>query len=359
MPLPDGKEHANWQPWLASGPEASRTRDHAFWKEAALSPEHPPSGAVAPTHLFVLGCPRSGTTWVQLLLSKHPGVATAPETQVFAYYLDWFRKQWEWERRDREGDTQEAAGLSRLLSGDEFDDLCRGVAEFVLDRIEAGNPGAAVVVEKSPRHALHVEWIRRLLPRARFLHVIRDPRDAAASLFAAGATWAPWAPLNPTDAARLWHDHVSSARRLREETGVYREVRYEDVRADAVGELEAMFAWLELPADRRLCERAVEACRLEKLQKVTSGHDIPIPGRASPSGFFRKGRVGGWRSELRAWQVGVIESVCGELMDELGYERASGPRPGPLIRFRMGLHGALARVREGLDWRLRRIVRRI
>ncbi|HEY0304235.1 MAG TPA: sulfotransferase, partial [Longimicrobiales bacterium] len=120
--------------------------------------------------LFIVGCPRSGTTWMQLLLAQHPSIATAPETQIFAYYLEPMRKQWAQERAGagRNG----SAGLSRLLSDAEFEELCRTSAEFVLEKIRQRNPAAAVVAEKSPKHALQADFIQRLFPDAYFLHVV-------------------------------------------------------------------------------------------------------------------------------------------------------------------------------------------
>src|SRR6185503_12343835 len=216
--------------------------------------------------LFVVGCPRSGTTWVQLLLAQHPEVATAPETQIFAYYLDHFRRQW---RHEHEGPGrlhQGQAGLSRLLSEDEFIDLCRQTASVVIEKIAARRAGAKVVVEKSPRHALEAEFIQRVFENAYFLHVVRDPRDTAASLLAAGRSWAPWAPKNAIGAARLWNACVEGARKVSSNPR-YREVRYESLRADGAAELESILAWLGIPLDCAACARAVHACELKQLQK--------------------------------------------------------------------------------------------
>jgi len=309
------------------------------------------------TTLFVVGCPRSGTTWIQLLLSQHPLVATAPETQIFAYYLDHFRKQWTWEREGPGGTRYGVAGLNRLLSEEEFDDLCREAAAFVLEKIAGTNPAGRVVVEKSPRHALQAEWIQRLFPDARFLHVIRDPRDTAASLFAAGASWAPWAPRNPTGAAVLWRDHVEAARRLAGRD-TYLEVQYEAVREDPVGRLGDLYRWLALPADRALCERAVEQCRLARMQEGAPASQ-PTPNERPPTGFFRRGVVGGWAEELSGWRVRAIEDICGSLMDELGYARAGSKASAPLARFRRSLHMGLSRFRGAIHWRLGRLIRRV
>lgn len=308
--------------------------------------------------VFVVGCPRSGTTWVQLLLAEHPDVVTAPETQIFAYYLDHFQRQWRHEHAGPGAREQGTAGLSRLLSDEDFDRLCRSTAAQVLRRIADRDPDARTVVEKSPRHALHVEWIHRLFPDARFLHVIRDPRDTVSSLIAAGRSWGSgWAPKGPVEAARRWCRNVESARQGRELGDRYREVHYEQLKADDVGEVQEIYRWLGLRADRELCEDAAAACRLDRLQQEAGSDDMPLPGEESPEGFFRKGQAGAWDDDLTAGQVRVIEHICGDLMEQLGYGRARRGWIRPATR--IALHDGLQRLREAVDWQMERVIRRV
>src|SRR5260370_22104903 len=44
--------------------------------------------------VFLVGAPRSGTTWLQLLLSRSPSVVTAPATHVFSLFLLSMVDQW-------------------------------------------------------------------------------------------------------------------------------------------------------------------------------------------------------------------------------------------------------------------------
>lgn len=308
--------------------------------------------------VFVVGCPRSGTTWVQMLLAQHPEVATAPETQIFAYYLDHFQRQWEHERTGPSSNHQGTAGLSRLLRQEEFDELCRVAARFVLDKISAGNPSARVVVEKSPKHALYLRWIHRVLPEAYFIHVVRDPRDTVASLLAASRDWAAdWAPKNAIEAARMWRAHVSQAREGRCLTSVYHELSYESLEQDPTSALSALFDWLGIPIDAASCHAAVEACSFRKLKNGADSSALPLPGTRSPAGFFRKGKAGGWQDELSRGQVRLIEHICGDLMDLLGYRRSIRSPGG--ARFRVLVHDALQRVRESVDWQLERLLYRV
>lgn len=307
---------------------------------------------VAPAkRLFIIGCPRSGTTWMQLLLAQHPGIATAPETQIFAYYLEPMRQQWAHEQANagRSG----SAGLSRLLSEQEFEMLCRTNAEFVLERIKARNPDAEVVAEKSPKHALQADFIQRLYPDAYFLHVVRDPRDACASLLAASRGWgAGWAPHNVIDAARMWRDHVNAARQA--SRGNFLEVKYEDLSNEAASELAAIHEWLKLPTDRASCDAAVAACDFSRLKEDGNKN---LPSAKAPKEFFRNGKPGAGVRDLPRGDVRVIEQICGTLMHDLGYTRTV--QPGLGTKARIATHDGVARVRESFDWQLQRLLRKV
>ena len=303
--------------------------------------------------LFIIGCPRSGTTWVQLLLAQHPKVATAPETQIFAYYLDHFRRQWRHEQegpgRERHGDS----GLSRLLSEQDFLELCRRAAGLVLEKIAEKRPAAEIVAEKSPRHALEAEFIQRVFPEAYFLHVVRDPRDTAASLLAAARSWAAWAPKNAIRAARLWTTCVESARRVAGSER-YLEIRYETLRSQGATELEKIASWLGTSWGRPEAEEAIKACEFSQMQKENKSADL-MPASRSPAAFFRNGKVGGWRNELSRSDVRVVEQICAPLMKQYDYDRVTNGRRS----LRIPLHDGIQRLREGVDWQLEKLVRSV
>lgn len=302
--------------------------------------------------LFIVGCPRSGTTWVQLLLNTSPHVATAPETHIFSFYLDQFRRQWIHEHTGPAAVHQGGAGLSRLLSDDEFRELCRLTAVHVLDRIAAGRPEADIVAEKSPQHALMAPWIAEVIPEARFIHVIRDPRDTVASIVRAAGSWGRgWAPRNPIDAAFMWRGHVQGARALQGSPDRYMEVRYESLRADPERGFRDILAWLGIPEGPAFLKNAVAACDLD-LVKQGGAAGLPTPGRLSPAGFFGRGSVGGYSSGLSPRAVRTVEVICATLMDMYGYERVTHGASSNRLR----IHLLLRRFRQAVDWQLQRLL---
>jgi hypothetical protein len=111
-----------------------------------------------PKYVFLVGCPRSGTTWLQLLLSQHPAISSCMETHLFVS-LSRLAETWDWHKTDVRGN-----GFQAVLPEDEFVALLRSFATAVLDRIGNGT----VILEKSPAHVRVAPLILRIIPEAWF-----------------------------------------------------------------------------------------------------------------------------------------------------------------------------------------------
>jgi len=271
-----------------------------------------------PQHVFLVGAPRSGTTWLQLLLSQHPAFVTSQETALFSSYLSEFRARWTFETSSRESEA--FSGLSTVLSEAAFKELCRSMADRVFAEIRKARPEAEVILEKTPNHVFEADFILSLYPDAYFVHLVRDPRSVVASLRATSRSWgAHWAARGTVANARQWRASVESGRNIAAGTQRYRQIRYEDLMADGAGQLQQLFEWLGRPVDIDFCADAVESCRIEKLREGRSGAAQDQSPRVKPEGFFRAAKAQGWREELSTTQIGIIERVAGDLMAEFGY----------------------------------------
>ena len=302
------------------------------------------SSGTIPRLVFIVGCPRSGTTWLQLLLTQHPRVATARETYVFNRYVAKLDESWQF---DREGGSakREPVGLVPLLSEEEFWAWARELPEIVFSSIRDGDTSVTTIVEKTPVHTLDWPLILRLYPNATFLHLIRDPRSVVSSLIHASRTWAQhWASASAVDEARRWKRFVTEGRRIATRTERYHEIRYETLLEDTPGELGIVFERIGLEYDERLCEAAAEACRIERLRSREADDDTVPWNKREPRGFYHKGRSDSWRDDLTNSQLKTVEYIAHDLMAELGYERVTSGAGRP-IRLRL---------REGLEWRFER-----
>jgi hypothetical protein len=270
--------------------------------------------------VFVVGCPRSGTTWVQRLLASHASVRTGQESDIFDIYIGPQLQAWRREL-DVASSGRGGVGLGCYFQDAEF---LRILKRYTLDLLQpmigSLQPGD-IFVEKTPSHVLYISEIAALLPAARFIHVLRDARDTVASLLSASRSWGrTWAPRTARQATGMWLQHVQAARRAQGqlEPRHFYEVRYETLHANTAGELRRLVDWLGLAwSDAEVLE-AVSANQPE-VARTGGGTEIPLGGAFSavsgpvvkePVGFVRKAQAGSWRQDLSftdrlwVWKVG-------------------------------------------------------
>lgn len=277
--------------------------------------------------VLLAGAPRSGTTWLQTMLGAHPSVATPQETDVFSRFLQPLLDSWTREvRGGPEGWAKRRyKGLHSVITDEEFTALGTGMLDAVVARAAELKPGATVVVEKTPSHSTCAEAIARFAPDATVVHLVRDGRDTAASLVAAGRSWGGWwAPRTVARAAAVWREHVLGARECAA-GNAYRELRYEDLRTDGPAALHGVFEFCRIPATRNECAELLDSFTLDRM--ASGDGSIVIGGafadaateRTEPEGFFGTGRSGGWQDTWSAEDRLTFDAVAGDLLIELGY----------------------------------------
>lgn len=293
-------------------------------------------------HVFVVGFPRSGTTWMMWLLAKLPSVVAVQQSGMFHALRDiegWWRTDHSFSRQadgSSECDGGEAAGglefvdSTTVLSPDDYFELVGSVCGHVHTEI-AAKGGSRVVVEQTPENMEFEASIRRVFPGAYFLHVIRDPRDTCVSMMRAAKAWENELPGRVIHVANRWNEYMRRADKLKESTDRYVEVRYEDLKTNGAAELERVARALDLEVDSETCQQAVKACALDRMRQRT---DLP-------KGFFGQGQSGGWRDQLSGSDVRVLEYIARADMLRHGYaleHKRSSVKPMRLV-----LHEALAR----------------
>ena len=208
--------------------------------------------------VFLVGCPRSGTTLLQRMLDAHPEVAVAPET-FFIRNLWRRRKEFDpdWERGGRARLVDLLAQTPELqemgLDRDAIDEESRSVdwlsALFTaLLRRFARDRGASVVGEKTPNHLLYMRTLERLFPACRFVHIVRDPRAVVDS-------WSrvPWSNGSVRADAEVWRKYMAAAReRPPRDRDRLVSLRYERLVAEPEAELKRICDFLDIAYDERM-----------------------------------------------------------------------------------------------------------
>ena len=127
------------------------------------------SVADGPVPIFIVGLPRSGTTVLDRMLDNHPDVVSTGERTDFPLQLRWCA--------DLHGDHVLDDGLLERMPDLDYAELGRRYLEQTQWRAD----GRAFYVDKLPPNYLLVGLIRRALPFAPILHMVRDPTDVCFS----------------------------------------------------------------------------------------------------------------------------------------------------------------------------------
>jgi hypothetical protein len=278
----------------------------------------------------IFGAARSGTTLLRLMLDAHPELAIPPETffvpdvaalsetgsDLRSAFLQVVTTARTW-RDMRIPDQELAAALERV---DPFT-VSDGLRAFYA--LYARRHGKSRWGDKTPKYLRRTAEIERVLPEARFVHVIRDGRDVALS---ARDAWAFRDSPIPT-LARRWRKDVNRGRSAGRRRAHYLELRYEDLVRDPEGELSRVCAFCGLRyADAMLRYHETAEARLSELEDkmLPGGQTLRREARlaihertASPPQPERAGR---WRREMSGNDVAEFEAVAGDLLADLGYE---------------------------------------
>jgi hypothetical protein len=286
---------------------------------------------------FIVGVGRSGTTLLRMMLDAHPELAIPPETHFINPFIQSSGRLRfsptvasrtivkDERRRWNDFGLDEADLLARFQAVKPFNttDALRAFYELYAAKHDKPRWG-----DKTPDYIRKMRKIQKTLPEARFIHVIRDGRDAGLSQNSRIAKRGKQ-PVPPREMARRWRKRIVKSRDDSKEVEHYLEVRYEDLVGDTEAVLRRVCEHVEIDFDPvllRYYERAGE-----RLQEMAG---------ALPAKKGRPEREAGERiaahalttkppdpDRLQVWKQGMspeenaeFEQAAGYLLDDLGYE---------------------------------------
>ncbi len=294
---------------------------------------------------YIVGVPRSGTTWLLSLMTQHDDIVGLQQSGFFhaiAPLRRWWRSNHGYGKqlqtaRQSDGDQQH---IGDVLSRSDFQQLLGPVVDRIRSSLLRTGQGYSVLVDQTPENLELRKSILELDPDAYFLHIVRDPRAICSSMQGANKLWSAKFPRRTSGIARSWNEYMGYSLDLQDRTDRYMEIRYEDLLAEGPRILQSVFEWLGLATTPAQCQSAVDNCAIEKLRARKLG----------PEGFFRSGTSDSWQSDLSARQVRVIEHLCADAMAGKGYERRTESAVRPIsLAVEDGADASLKRIRRILS----------
>jgi len=280
-----------------------------------------------PAPIFIIGTERSGSNLLRLILNAHTHVLVPHPPHVMRYFGVLEPKY---------GDLNEDSRFAALVAD---------VLSLVAAHIHPWEwiPPAADVVARARRRSVfgvyvalheallahvgkerwgckstfmvdHVDLVRSEFPDARFLWLIRDARDVAAS-----ARESVFSAFHPANSARLWTEQQSRGLAAEPGGGVLR-VMYESLVAEPEAEV------------RRVCEFLGEPFEPDMLRWFEKGEAVKSASLSeswkNTAAPMKKDRLARYRKDLTAEDIATVEEIAGGMLETLGYP-LDGPRRAP------------------------------
>ena len=220
--------------------------------------------------IFVVGCPRTGTTWVWGMLDAHPGtVSLLPE------------------------DAIGGPGIETAIFTHEAE-LSDDAIREIVDRKMVGEE--RVMLEKTPIHLWHLDRIWRLYPEARIVVLTRSPYGAVNAMIRARDIpgMDGW---NPRGAWYRWAAAATITHEVQDDSRV-KLVNYEQLTEGTEEVLAELLEWLGLAPTPEI-----------------AGMFDGVPAHTNPSGLIRKGTADSWETELKPEMISFITRMLTESID--------------------------------------------
>ena len=271
----------------------------------------------------VLACPKSGTTWMQRLMSAHAEVHCA-ESRLFGRYLS--TAYGDMPRLTLEEYVSILSSYyhppcEALESEAYFQTLLHKLIETIADHAREES-GKRIYGEKlTPYIGTMDRVVEQLIAydrNLRVIHLVRDCRDVVVSGI---AHWRMLRGDQALDVEELfshlldsWIEIQSAMTQVGDRFAHVLEVRYEDMLEDPVGQARRVFALIGADCDPDLIQRCVEETSFAKLSGGRArGHE-------DSASFFRNGTAGQWKDRLSDEQIRRVHERAGALLAGYGYE---------------------------------------
>lgn len=274
--------------------------------------------------IFIIGCERSGTTLIRLILHSHPRIALPPQTKflkkIYKRRLrwrdlrklknrrrlaDWFTNHFD--KRTKLPDlglNPDVIRLEVVASANTLGAAASGVFKLYSSKFDKPRWG-----DKRPYYIKYLRQLLTLFPDAQIIHVIRDGRDCIASL-----KNMPWWKQNLPYTILNWQEAIHKGKRARSllPKEQYFEIRYEDF-------ISHPEKWT-----REICNFLGETFYPEMLQFQKTAQiavpDYKMPWHSTTRESLSSAAIGRWQRDLEKWQIGLIEKKVGRELKEWNYQ---------------------------------------
>lgn len=291
---------------------------------------------------FIISAPRSGSTWLTTALNAHPEIF-GTEQRLFGDFCEvWQNNDGTTAPRITFDKYAKSFGMHYFYQfmnrdfGTFVEDFQKSFIKF-LCHFATGRTGKKVIIDKITPYPgtaqFVIKEIKRLLPEAKIIHLVRDGRDVLTSgtfdwlLKDAEGTDRHEFYFRPIPGMRL--ERFFDAKVIKKWAGNWNEtidifneeppshrITYEEMKDDMAEALKKLFIAIGVESNNEIADKCEEESTFERM----SGRP---PGQEEPTAKARKGIVGDWRNYFTLADGELFDALAGEQLMAMGYEADS------------------------------------
>ncbi len=280
--------------------------------------------------IFIVGCPRSGTTILATILNSHPEIATATETHFFNYISH--EKKYDWKNfteahfelfldesrivdfytllKITKDELRESFKKTKLSSNP--DNNKKQIFNILIETL-LEKKAKKFFCEKTPQHLQNVEKIIELYPKAKIIHLIRDGRDTVNSLIKM-----PWRPAGLLNNSRFWQGYIKLGKKLEAKLGKdsFVTIKYEDLLKEPETTIKKLCDFLSVTYTESMIRR--DSAENKDSDNIFSDWESSWKHKSLEE--IDSTRIGAWEKELGSEDQQILNWHQSKILRDLGYE---------------------------------------
>lgn len=333
------------------------------------------STSFSPQIAFMVGMGRSGTTLLTNMLNSNPQIIACPENEFIIHsYRSFIQKDFNDVKVVDSFIDMFNHNFNRVISiwkpgtnlkrdivnsnDKSFGNVCKlaylnyPISQKDLSSLQVAKENVQWVIDKNPSYSLHIDVLKQIFPRSKFIVIVRDYRDNIISRRKYSDENVPIHKL-----AAHWNYYYERIFKSLEKSNInYHLIKYEDLVSQPTDSLKLLCSYIDVPysdqmlnfqeLSKEMKKHAIENISKEKNEKIQRMH-------SNLDKKVNTERVNAFVKELKSDEIAFLDWACEKLAVKFKYEKHSELVKTPIVsklqyRFsylKTTIYGMLLRIR--------------
>ena len=270
-------------------------------------------------HVFITGCPRSGTTMLASILGNGDSCVVAPESHFFidfiykhlpndsaiaskAELITFFNNNYRFKQWRIEASNIKISPEN--INSSNYIAIIENTIKLFAEKYSKPTDSEIIRVDHTPSNIKDFDTINELFPKSKFIFLVRDPRAVFSSI-----KRLDWGPNSSLKLSKLWIEYAAAyfAVKSRYQNRIFL-IRYEDIINNPQPQIKKLFDFIGIEYN----DAVLEGDGFNVPEYTASQH--ALVGKT-----LDKNRIDKWKKEIKKEDVQIIESQCRAVMHAFNY----------------------------------------